>query len=150
MDASDGACEAIDRIWRANTGDAGEHPVEDCNLSSTSNNSGNHLYREEYARWNVHVVAKFEVGRELESLGRSDIAEGHEDHVRNGSAWKDSACYELANQIYGNLLVGNGHNDADRDEEDGADGQCEEHAVPREMDIVAGARQRKSTQGRMS
>ena len=57
-------------------------------------------------------------------------------HVGDGSAGEDDAADELADEVEAAVLVCNGHDDADGDEEDGGDGEGEQEAVPGEIDGV--------------
>ena len=57
-------------------------------------------------------------------------------HVGDGSAWEDHAADELADEVEAAVLVCDGHNDADGDEEDGGDGESEQETVPGEIDRV--------------
>lgn len=82
-------------------------------------------------------MAELEVGGELQPLGRGDVAVGDEDHVGDGAAGEDDTADELADEVDGGMLVRDGLHDADGNEEDGADGQGEEEAVPGEVDGVA-------------
>ena len=81
-------------------------------------------------------MAEFEVGCEFEALGRRDVSEGCEDHVGNWSPGEDTSADQLAYEVDAALLVGDGHDDANGDEESRADAECEKKAVPREVDGV--------------
>lgn len=81
-------------------------------------------------------MAELEVGGEFEALSRGDVPVGGEDHVCNGAAREGDAADELADEIEAGLLICDGHDDADRDEEDGADAEGQKEAVPGEVDGV--------------
>lgn len=70
-------------------------------------------------------------------MGGGDVAVGDEDHVGDGTAGKDGAADELADEVDGGVLVGDGHDDADGDEENGADAEGEKETIPGEVDWVA-------------
>lgn len=137
MDASDGACEAVDGLGGADSLNVGKHPVEDADLGDGGDERGDDLDGEHDARRDLHVVAELEVGGELDALGGGDVAVGDEDHVGDGAAGKGDAADELADEVDAAVLVGDGHDDAVGDEEDGADCEGEEKAVPGEVDGIA-------------
>lgn len=66
-------------------------------------------------------MPKFQVGRELNSLSRRDIAVGDKDHVCDRSTRKDGSTHELTNKIYTAVLVRDSHDDTDGNEENRAD-----------------------------
>lgn len=68
MHASDWADEAVYGVGCAYERDIGEHPVEDDNLRKGRHNCSCHLHSEQRSRWNLHVMAKLQVGRELNTL----------------------------------------------------------------------------------
>lgn len=138
MDAGDGAGEAVDGLGGADAPDVGKHPVEDADLGDGGDERGDDLDGEHDARRDLHVVAELEVGGELDALGGGDVAVGDEDHVGDGAAGEGDAADELADEVDAAVLVGDGHDDAVRDKEDGADCQGEEKAVPGEVDGIAG------------
>ena len=57
-------------------------------------------------------------------------------HVGDGSPGEDDAADELADEVEAAVLVCDGHDDADGDEEEGGDGEGEQEAVPGEIDGV--------------
>lgn len=122
VDAGDGAGEAVDGLGGADAPDVGEHPVEDADLGDGGDERSGDLDGEHDARRDLHVVAELEVGGELDALGRGDVAIGDEDHVGDGAAGEGDAADELADEVDAAVLVGDGHDDAVGDEEDGADG----------------------------
>lgn len=136
MYAGNGACEAVDGLGRAEALDVCKHPVEDADLGDGGDESGDDLDEEHDARGDFHVVPELEVGGELDALGGGDVAIGDKDHVGDGAAGKGDAADELADEVDAAVLVGDGHDDAVGDEEDGADGEGEEEAVPGEMDGI--------------
>lgn len=136
--AGNGAGEAVDGLGGADAADVCKHPVEDADLGDGGDEGGDDLDEEHDARRDLHVVAELEVGGELDALGGGDVAVGDEDHVGNGAAGEGDAADELADEVDAAVLVGDGHDDAVGDEEDGADGEGEEEAVPGEVDGIAG------------
>jgi len=68
VDPCERAGEAAYGVRGADAGDVGEHPVQDADLRDGGDNGGDHLYGEEGAGWDFHVVAEFEVGREFDAL----------------------------------------------------------------------------------
>lgn len=137
MHAGDGAGEAVDGLGRADAFDVCKHPVEDADLGDGGDEGGDDLDEEHDAGRDLHVVPEFEVGGELDALGGGDVAVGDEDHVGDGAAGEGDAADKLADEVDAAVLVGDGHDDAVGDEEDGADGEGEEEAVPGEMDGIA-------------
>lgn len=81
-------------------------------------------------------MAEFEVGGELDTLGGGDVAIGDEEHVCDGAAGEDGTADELADEVDAGVLVGDGHDDAVGDEEDGAEEEGEKEAVPWEVDWI--------------
>ena len=81
-------------------------------------------------------MAQLEIATEFDALSRGDVAVGDEDHVCDRTAGEDDTANELADEVKGRVLVGDGHDDADGDEEDRGDSEGEEKAVPGEMDGV--------------
>jgi len=69
-------------------------------------------------------MAELEIGSKLQALGCRDVAKGCEDHVCDGSTGEHNAAYQLADEIDATLLVRDGHDDADGDEEDCTDAKC--------------------------
>ena len=136
MDAGDGTVETVGRLWRAQAGYVEEHPVQDANLGYARRERGDHLHLEQQLGGNLHVVAEFQVGGELDALRRADVGICHKHHVRYGAPGEDGAAYKLADEIEAAMLVGNRHDDADGDEEDGSNAQGEHESVPRQMDRV--------------
>lgn len=55
-------------------------------------------------RWNLHVMAKFEVGQEGESMDSADSSIDLEDQVCNGFSWKDVTNDELRYYVVSGLL----------------------------------------------
>lgn len=138
MDAGNGTGKTVDGFGSTDALDVGEHPVENADLGDGGDERGDDLDEEHDARWNLHVVAEFEVGGELDTLGGGDVAVGDEEHVGDGAAGEDGAADELADEVDTGVLVGDGHDDAVRDEEDGTEEEGEEEAVPWKVDGVAG------------
>jgi len=116
----------------------GEHPVEHTNLGKRREDGSGQLQFEEKAGWDAHVdLTKFEIRGKLESLsgcdlGTSDakmksiagetyVAIGDEDHVCDGTTGKQCAAKKLADEIQATLLIGDGLNNADRNEEHAAE-----------------------------
>lgn len=129
--AGNGAGEAVDSLGGAEPLYVCEHPVEHADLGDGRDERGDNLHGEEDAWRNLHVVAEFEVGSELDALRRRDVAVRDEDHVGDGAAREDDAADELADEVDAAVLVRHRHDDAVGDEEEGADGEREQEAVPR-------------------
>lgn len=132
--ACERAGEAVDGLGRAQAGDVGEEPVEDADLGEGGDEGGDHLHCEEETGRDFHVVAEFEVRGEFDALGRGDVRVGDEDHVGDGAAGEEFPGDELADQVEGGVLIGDGHDDAGGDEEDGGDAEGEQDTVPGEVD----------------
>ena len=66
-------------------------------------------------------MAKLQVGREFNTLCRTDIAVSDEYHVRDGPAGEHNTTDELADEIEAAVLIRYSHNDAHGDEEHGGD-----------------------------
>jgi len=69
-------------------------------------------------------MAELEIGSKFQALGCRDVAKGCEDHVRDRSTGEYNTADELADEVDAALLVCDGHDDADGDEEDCADAKC--------------------------
>lgn len=82
-------------------------------------------------------MPELEVGGELDALRGADVAVGHEDHVCDGAAGEERAAGDLVDEVGGGVLVGDCGDDAGGDEEEGAEAEGEEEAVPGEVDWVA-------------
>lgn len=82
-------------------------------------------------------MAELQIGGEFDALGGTDIGISHEDHIRNRSSGEDNATDKLAYQVETAMLVCDGHNDADGDEEDAGNTQGQEQPIPWQMDRVA-------------
>ena len=84
-------------MLRANfvDGTGKEGPAEDGDLDEGGPYGGDGLGEEHGARRNLHVLAKFEILGEVETLGHSDIAVGFEKHHGEGFAWLDVAGHEF-------------------------------------------------------
>ena len=82
-------------------------------------------------------MPKLEVRGKLDALCRGDVAIRHEDEVGYRAAREDGTTDELADQVDAAMLVGDGHDDAVRDEEDGANAERQEEAIPWQVDRVA-------------
>ena len=138
MHSSQRTDKAIDCLWSADVWDVGEHPIQDEDLCDGRYDGGDHLHREEDSWWNLHVMTKFEVCREFDSLGGRDIAICYEDHVGDRSTWKNSTANELADEIDAAVLICDGHDDADGNEENRADAKGKNQSIPWKMNWVAG------------
>lgn len=79
--AGDGAGEAVDGFGGADFGDVGEHPVQDADLDDARDEGGGDLDLEEEFGGDLHVVAEFEVGGELDALRGGDVAVCDKDLV---------------------------------------------------------------------
>lgn len=88
-------------------------------------------------------MAEFEVRREFYTLRGGDVTVRHEDHVCDGSTWEDSTANELADEVNTTVLICDGHNDADWDEEDRANSESEDQSIPWEMNWVTERGQKK-------
>lgn len=137
MHSCDWAGEPVDCLRGANPRYVDKHPVENADLSQRGHNSGNHLDSEQYPGWDFHVVAKLEISSKLDALGRGDVTVGYKNHVGYRTAGKECAGDELADQINTAVLVGDSHDDPNGDEEDAANAQGKEEAVPGKVDRVA-------------
>jgi hypothetical protein len=82
-------------------------------------------------------MPEFEIGSKLDSLSRRDIAIGNENHISNWTTRESNASDELAYKVNAAVLVCDGHDDADWDEENGTDSESHQQAIPGEMDGVA-------------
>lgn len=123
MDTRDGAGEAVEGFGGADVLDVGEHPVQDTDLGDGGDERGDNLDEEHDAGGDFHVVPEFEVGCEFDALRGGDVAVGDKDHIGDGTAGEYGAADELADEIDAAVLIGDGHDDAVRDEEDGANGK---------------------------
>jgi len=113
-----------------------KHPVKHGNLGERGDDGGDNLHAEQDARRDLHVVAKLQVGCELDTLGRGNVAVGNKDHVSDRTAREYGARDELADQVDAAVLVGDGHDDADGDEEHAANAEGQQQAVPWEVDRI--------------
>ena len=127
---SAGAAEVVLLVGGAHVVDVGEHPCLDTELNCSGNNGCDNLGPEHGPRGDFHVVAKFEVRRELDALGRGDIAVCDEHHIGNGTAREHGATNQLADQIYATVLICDCHDDADGYEKEAADAESKKQAIP--------------------
>ena len=121
--AGDGAGKAVDGLRGADARHVLEHPVEDGNLGEGADDGGDHLDAEEDPGWDFHVVTELEVGGELDTLCRRDVAVGDKDHVGDGASGENGAGDQLADQVNAAVLICDGHDDADGDKENAADSE---------------------------
>jgi hypothetical protein len=135
--AGERAHETIDGFWCADVGNIVEHPIQNKYLRNRGNDCGDHLNREEDPRWDLHVMAKFKVGREFDALCRGDVSVGNEDHVCDRSTWEDGTADKLADKVDAAVLIRDCHNDTDWNKEDRADAQSEDQTVPWKLYWVA-------------
>ena len=68
MHSSDRTGEVVDCFGCADAINIDEHPVKHSDLSDGGNESGNELELEEEPWRDLHVLSKFEVGGELDTL----------------------------------------------------------------------------------
>lgn len=68
-------------------------------------------------------MTEFQVRGEFDALRGADIGVGDKDHVRDRAAGKYDATEELADQVETAVLVGDGHDDTNRYEENAGDRQ---------------------------
>ena len=109
------ANEAIFLIRGANVLNVGEHPRLHTELHGASNDSCDNLTKKHRAMWNLHVVAKLEIARKLNGLGRGNMTPCFEYHHRNWAAREGISDDQLRNDVQPNLLGRNGLNHANRD-----------------------------------
>ncbi len=62
-------------------------------------------------------MSQFQVTTELDALCGGDVTVRDEDHVGHRAAGEDDAADELAYKIERGVLIGDGHDDTDGDEE---------------------------------
>lgn len=123
MHPRDRTGKAVDGLQRAEAGYVCEHPIQDTNLCETRYQGSNHLYREEEFRRDFHVVTEFQVGGEFDALRGADVAVCHENHIGYRSSGEDDAADELADEVQAAVLIGDGHDNANGDEQHGGDAQ---------------------------
>ncbi len=82
-------------------------------------------------------MAKLQVSGKFDPLSRRNVAVGDKDHVGHWTSWKDCTTYKLADEIDRRVLIRDGHDDTNRNEEDRADAKSEKKTIPREMYGVA-------------
>ena len=116
MHPCDRTVKAVDCLWCADAGNISEHPVQNSNLSDAGDEGRDHLDGKEKFRRYLHVMSKFQVGRELDALGGADVAVGDEDHIGDGPAREHYTANELADEVQAAMLVRYSHHDTDRDE----------------------------------
>lgn len=133
VDAGNGAGEAVDRFWGADPRDIGEHPVQDANLRQARDDGCGQLKVEQDPWRDLHIMPQLQVGTEFQPLRRGNVAIRHKNHIRDGPARKHNTANQLADEVYAILLVGDGHDDANGDEEHSADPQREEQTIPRQI-----------------
>lgn len=125
-----GTGEAVEGLGAADALDVGEHPVQDANLGDGRDERGDNL-DEKHDSWrNLHVVAQFEIRRELDALRRGNITICDKNHVGDGTAGENNAANQLADQINATMLVRDCHDDAVWNEEDRSNAEGQEKAVP--------------------
>jgi hypothetical protein len=131
------ARETIQSLRGTDIRDINKHPIKHHNLRDRRHHRRGHLHTKQDPRRDFHVMAQLQIGTELDALGGRDVPVGDEDHVCDWPAGEEDAADELADQVDAAVLVCDGHDDGDGDEEEGADGEGEEEAVPGEVDRVA-------------
>lgn len=136
MDAGDRAIESVDGVGCANTWNEIEHPVEYSDLCETGDDRDGKLQLEKNPWRDFHVVAKLEVGGELQTLGGGDVAKCCKDHIGNRTTGKYDSADQLADEVDAALLVRNGHDNANGNEEDCPDAECQQKTIPRQMDRI--------------
>jgi hypothetical protein len=145
-------CKRTDKpvncLWRADIRDIGEHPIEDEDLGDGRNDGGYHLDGKKYSRWDLHVMAEFEVRGEFYTLRGGDVTVRNEDHVCDGSPWENGTANELTDEVNTAVLICDSHDDADWDEEDRANPESEDQSIPWEMNWVTERRQQSQGDGR--
>ena len=94
----------------ANTRNVAEHPRLDTKLDSTSNDGCHNLRPEHRSGRNFHVMAKFKVRGERQSLSHSDITPGLEHHHSDRSSRKTVTNNQFGDNIEADLLVSDGLN----------------------------------------
>lgn len=113
--------------------DVREHPRLHTELHGTGNNGRDDLSPEHGTRRHLHVVAKLEVGRELESLEHRDVAPGLEHHHCNRTSRERVADDELSDDIETDLLVGDSLDHTDGDNENEGDYKRQDERPDREL-----------------
>lgn len=113
--------------------DVREHPRLHTELHGTGNDGRDDLSPEHGTWRHLHVVAKLEVRRELESLEHRNVAPGLKHHHCNRTSRERVADDELSDDIETDLLVGDSLDHADRDNENEGDYERQDECPDREL-----------------
>lgn len=81
-------------------------------------------------------MAELKIGGKLETLGGCDVTISGEDHICYWATGERCTANQLANEVETALLVGDCHDDADGNEQNCADTECEEEAIPGQVDGI--------------
>ena len=90
----------------ANTVDVGESPTLDDDDDEAGDRGGSNLSEEHDSGWDLHIVTKLHVAREVKGLFRHDSAIDLEYHDGDGPSGNHVASDELGEDIKSQLLVG--------------------------------------------
>jgi len=96
----------------------GESPALNANNNEAGDDGGDGLSHEHDSGRDLHIVAKFQVAREVEGLSRDDGAINLEDHNGNGPSGNDVTGNELGEDVESQLLVGNREEGAEGEDKD--------------------------------
>ena len=99
----------------AHIGDMREHPRLYAELDGARDDRGKDLRPEHRPRGNLHVVAKLEIGRELQGLGHGDVPPRFEHHHGERPARQRVPDDKFSDHVQANLLVGDSLDHPDGD-----------------------------------
>jgi len=91
-----------------------KHPILNESNPDAGNNRGNNLNGEHDAGRNFHIMPELQVCSKFSSLEICHVSNCFEDHVGNWLPWKHVTCNKFKHHLCGNLLVGDGHKNGER------------------------------------
>lgn len=78
-------------------------------------------------------MAQLQIGGKFDTLSGRYVAVRYKNHVCNRPSWENGTTDELTDQVNTAVLICDGHDDADGNEQDGAYAKSEKQAVPWQM-----------------
>ena len=113
-----------------------EDPALNADSDKARDCGGDDLSEEHDSGWDLHVMTKFQVSREVEGLFRHDGAVNLEDHNGDGLPGNDVAGDELGENVESQLLVGDRTEDAEWEGEDQGDDYGEKESPEWHLRVV--------------
>lgn len=128
-----GAGQTLGLVGGADAVDVASQEVVGGNLHNGQPDDGKGLGAKHAAGRDLHVVADLHVGHVGEAVVGHHVAPGLEEHHGDGAAGQHVAEDHLGDDVETGLLVGDGLDHADGDEEEEADEDTDDESPPGEM-----------------